>query len=127
MECLIVADDLTGAADAAGPFAALGYLTRVALHPAPPLEPVDVLAISTDTRDAPPDRLPPILQSIARAVHRPRIVFKKIDSTLRGSAPSEISAALEAFGLPAAIATPAFPAMGRIVAEGRLSIAHQPD
>jgi uncharacterized protein YgbK (DUF1537 family) len=127
MECLIVADDLTGAADAAGPFAARGYSTRVALHPAPHLGAIDVLAISTDTRDALPHWLPPILQSIARARHHPRIVFKKIDSTLRGNAPAEISAALEAFGLPTAIATPAFPAMGRIVAAGRLSIAGQPN
>ncbi len=123
MECLIVADDLTGACDAAGPFAARGYTVRVALQPETNAS--DVVAISTDTRDAPLDRLPPALTAIARTLNpggRPRIIFKKIDSTLRGNAPAEIAAALDAFDCAAAIVTPAFPAMRRVVIDGVLSI-----
>jgi uncharacterized protein YgbK (DUF1537 family) len=129
MECLIVADDLTGACDAAGPFAARGYTVRVALEPTKPGAP-DVVAISTDTRDAPVGQLPPALSAIANSFGndaRPRILFKKIDSTLRGNAPAEVSAALDAFACAAAIVTPAFPAMHRVVIDGILSIPTQPN
>ena len=52
-----------------------------------------------------------------------RILFKKIDSMLRGSPGAEIAAALDAFGCEMAVVTPAFPAMGRTVESGRLRIA----
>lgn len=127
MRCLIIADDLTGACDAAGPFAARGYSTAaILLAGGDPILP-EVLAISTDTRDAPTHLLPVVLAEIAGLLRgQAGIVFKKIDSTLRGNAPAEIAAAAEAFGC-AAIVTPAFPAMRRVVCGGHLSIAGQPD
>jgi len=51
-----------------------------------------------------------------------RILFKKIDSTLRGNAGAEIAATVLAFGCDAAVITPAFPAMKRIVADGWLRV-----
>jgi uncharacterized protein YgbK (DUF1537 family) len=55
-------------------------------------------------------------------VDRARILFKKIDSTLRGNVGAEIAAASTAFGCDAAVITPAFPAMGRTVEEGYLRV-----
>jgi uncharacterized protein YgbK (DUF1537 family) len=51
-----------------------------------------------------------------------RLLFKKIDSTLRGHAGVEVAAALDAFGCNAAIVCPAFPAMNRIVSAGYLRV-----
>jgi uncharacterized protein YgbK (DUF1537 family) len=50
------------------------------------------------------------------------LIFKKIDSLMRGNPAAEISAALEAFGCDEAVVTPAFPAMGRRVVNGRLLV-----
>src|SRR5215218_2555072 len=51
--CLIIADDLTGAADAAAPFAVAGCATAIPLRGAPPA--AGVLSVSTNSRDLPPD------------------------------------------------------------------------
>jgi len=122
---LLIADDLTGACDAAVPFVGHGYratvlldLDRAELHDG-------VLAVNTDSRnDNSCD-----MHRVACAFRgvRPRILFKKIDSTLRGSAGAEVAAALEAFGCEAAVITPAFPGTGRIVEAGRLRVVDRDD
>jgi uncharacterized protein YgbK (DUF1537 family) len=120
LQCLVIADDLTGACDAAVPFALRGLRVRVAVNGDAELGQTDVLAISTESRDGDLasfrtalDRLPPL---------QPRILFKKIDSTLRGNAGPEVAAALATFGCDAAVVTPAFPAMGRMVEAGYLRV-----
>jgi uncharacterized protein YgbK (DUF1537 family) len=50
------------------------------------------------------------------------LIFKKIDSLMRGNPAAEIKAALEAFACDEAIVTPAFPAMGRRVVNGQLLV-----
>ena len=120
LQCLVIADDLTGACDAAVPFALRGLGVRVSLDFQGVFGRIDVLAISTESRDGDLasfrkalDRLPAL---------RPRILFKKIDSTLRGNAGPEVAAALDAFGCHVAVVTPAFPAMGRVVEAGYLRV-----
>jgi uncharacterized protein YgbK (DUF1537 family) len=51
------------------------------------------------------------------------LVFKKIDSTLRGNLGPEIEATMEACGFSLAVICPAFPAMGRTMKDGWLRIA----
>ncbi len=121
--CVIVADDLTGACDSAVPFAAAGLRTVAAFGE--PVEPAEVLALSTESRDAGAAEAVCRLRRIAGRARAP-IVFKKIDSTLRGNTGVEIVAALEAFGCEAAVVTPAFPALGRIVESGRLRVVTDP-
>lgn len=118
LECLLIADDLTGACDAAAPFARRGWRTVV---PVADGEDADVLAVSTDSRDMPVD-LAERMGGLAPLASRARVVFKKIDSTLRGDPGGEIAAAMTAFGFERAVVCPAFPAMGRIVRGGQLSI-----
>src|SRR4051812_34652247 len=114
MLCAVIADDLTGACDSAVQFANVGLRTVVTLD-----GPVDaaVVAYSTDSRDK-----PVVMPAIAGAP----IVFKKIDSTLRGNTRAEILAALDAYGFDTAIVNPAFPEMGRIVENGWLRITTDP-
>jgi uncharacterized protein YgbK (DUF1537 family) len=122
MKCLLIADDVTGACDAAVQFRLRGAETRVALTA--PTEPCEVLAVSTDSRGLCAAEAAARLQAIAaRARHwAPEILFKKIDSLWRGDQAAEIQACRAAFECEEAIVTPAFPAMGRRVVNGCLLV-----
>jgi len=126
LECLIIADDLTGACDAAVPFATRGLRVVAWLDPDVPV-PAEaaVVALSTESRNLAPEGARESIRNVAQRwpVAGTRILFKKIDSMLRGSPGAEIAAALDAFGCETAVVTPAFPAMGRTVELGRLRIA----
>jgi len=112
----IVADDLTGAADSAAPFAARGLETVVALSSGAVVE-ADVVALDTDSRAAPaPERVAAAFRAL-----RAEMLVKKIDSTLRGHVAVEIEAAVAATGAEAIVA-PAFPAMGRVIRGARLLV-----
>ncbi|MFB6135226.1 MAG: four-carbon acid sugar kinase family protein [Halobacteriaceae archaeon] len=107
---LVVADDLTGAADTGGRFAARGFETAVATGDRTPDAPV--LVVDTDSRYADggvaADRV-----ADAVASHPADVVYKKVDSTLRGNVAAEVDAAVEAAGAALALVAPAFPAAGR--------------
>lgn len=128
VECLLIADDLTGACDAGVQFALRGRRTVVSLGLDRAPGGAHVLALSTDSRDLEPAAVPALMKRVAASLARrgARIVFKKIDSTLRGNGGCEIAAAVEAFECDAAIVTPAFPAMGRVVRSGWLAVASDP-
>jgi uncharacterized protein YgbK (DUF1537 family) len=122
LECLLIADDLTGACDAAVHFARRGYRTHVRLDSHG--EEVSVLAISAESRHLSAAELRRVMDELAQLlpVDQARILFKKIDSTMRGNVGAEIAAALTAFGCEAAVITPAYPAMGRTVEQGYLRV-----
>ena len=119
---VIVADDLTGACDAAAPFAARGARCVVRLGVSPCVSNVDVVAFSTESRDIDEAEIRSRMEAVAYAAGRGGMVFKKIDSTLRGNVRAEILAAMAAFGLRTAVITPAFPDMGRTVRDGYLHV-----
>lgn len=118
----IVADDLTGACDAAAQFRRAGARTAVFLGGAddPLPEGWDVLALDTESR-----RSLPTLAAVATraAVGRlrgagARRLYVKIDSTLRGAPGGIIEAAALEFGVPYVLVAPAFPEQGRTVLGG---------
>ena len=130
MDCLLAADDLTGACDAAVHFAIRG------LRPATVLVArgtngagARVLAVSTESRDLPPAEIHRALAAAAAefAAESAALVFKKIDSTLRGNTGVDIAAALESFHCDAAIVCPAFPKMHRVVEGGFLKVTSAPE
>ena len=129
LECLLIADDLTGACDAAVAFASRGAETEAVLDPGGRGPGAEVLALSTDTRDfpneIPDDALTGFMQDLASRVPPAQVIFKKIDSTLRGNAGAEILAVATAFGCEAVLVTPAFPAMRRVVESGYLCVTSQ--
>ena len=129
LDCLLIADDLTGACDAAVHFAIQGLRTSVCLSPGCETAGEEVLAISTDSREVEAAAAAALMTSAGSALpHRSAaILFKKIDSTLRGNPRSEIAAAVETFGCQAAVVCPAFPALGRVVEGGRLHIRNTAD
>jgi D-threonate/D-erythronate kinase len=124
----LVADDLTGAADAAAQFAAVGWSAHVLCSPAARPEIVDegpaLLAVVTGVRGAPND------QAAAETAARVRglvaqgcdRLYLKIDSTMRGSVAGQLRGALDTWGAgcPEAVVVlcPAFPDEGRTVVGG---------
>jgi uncharacterized protein YgbK (DUF1537 family) len=120
MLCAVIADDLTGACDSAVKFANVGLRTVVALSPDAQ---ADVIAWSTDSRDIAPDEAVCRLRKMSHLA-RGAVVFKKIDSTLRGNTAVEVMAALDVFGSSVAVINPAYPAMGRLVEGGWLFVAN---
>jgi D-threonate/D-erythronate kinase len=124
IECLLIADDLTGACDAAVHFARRGLSTIVPLVPGAPG--ARVAAISTDSRDLPPEEIRRAIANAAAEYPAASLIFKKIDSTLRGSPGLEIAAALEAFDCEEAVVCPAFPKLHRVVESGYLRVTNDP-
>jgi len=129
---LILADDLTGAADSAIPFARRGLDSVVSWSPAAAGAPrTAIVSHNTDSRGltagAAAER-----QHHALATHSEpgRDLFKKIDSTLRGQPAAEIAATMAhmkgRFGRAFGLLAPAFPATGRTTRHGRILVNGQP-
>ncbi len=122
----MLADDLTGACDAGVAFAVAGLSTRVTWRepaswpPAP-----SVLAISTETRSAEPSEAAAKVRRICQRLDR-TIVYKKIDSALRGPLAAEIQAVHEACGFKRTLVCPALPEQERFVRDSRLYIHGEP-
>jgi uncharacterized protein YgbK (DUF1537 family) len=124
---LVMADDLSGAADCGLAFALAGLRAVVLLSPDADASGLatDVLAVDADSR-----RLPAAAAACqqARLVRRYRaegqLLYKKIDSTLRGNFAAEVAALIAEAGL--AIVAPAFPATGRVVRDGRVWVNGAP-
>lgn len=122
----MLADDLTGACDAGAAFAVAGFRTTVVWRE--DIEwPADaaVLVVSTETRAVPPDDAAQTIRRVVQRLDR-TIVFKKIDSVLRGSVEAEIAAAVQAGGFRRAVVCPALPEQGRTVLRGRLLVEGEP-
>ncbi len=131
---LVIADDLTGAADCGVACAGYGLRTMVALDDCGDAD-ADVLAIDADTRAAAPEQAAARTARLVRAHGGGReiLVYKKLDSTLRGNVAVELAAALDARRALAgkdrrivAVLAPAFPANGRTTVNGRLLVHGRP-
>ena len=125
MSLLIIADDLSGAADCAIGFASAGLRTVVTLHASSSFSTDDVIAADTDTRRLTPEAAAQRTRDAWSTLRAPgRRLYKKIDSTLRGNWAAEVAALQPTAGL--AIVAPAFPATGRTVLGGRVFVKGAP-
>jgi uncharacterized protein YgbK (DUF1537 family) len=121
---LIIADDLTGAADCAGLFRHAGFSAVVLVQPASrraPWPPAQVVSLSLNSRDASPAAVRRIWERQApaiRALAHDALVYHKIDSTLRGHPALEVRLLLGCLGAACAIIAPAFPKLGRHTRDG---------
>jgi uncharacterized protein YgbK (DUF1537 family) len=122
---IIIADDLTGANDAAIQFVKLGKRALVLNNPEDSAldnnEAFDVFALNTNSRElSAEDAYSKVLTLVSRLGKEANSSFfyKKIDSVLRGNPGSELSALLEALNAPLAIAAPSFPANHTVVRDG---------
>ncbi len=129
---LIIADDLSGAADCGIAFAAKGLSTVVALGEGSASANSDVFSIDADTRALNAQQSEDKTERLMRqfGVSADQIVFKKLDSTLRGNVGAELAAVLRVRRsvVPRAVAVfaPAFPANGRTTVAGKQLLNRKP-
>jgi uncharacterized protein YgbK (DUF1537 family) len=120
VDLAIIADDLTGALDAAAPFAVRGLGTVVALGAddlTAALETgAQILGVSTDSREIAPDAARVRVATCIGRLPKGTPIFKKIDSRLKGN----IAAELDAIPFKRGLAIPAIPAFGRWSRSGML-------
>lgn len=121
---LIIADDLTGAADSAVQFRQAGFSAVVLAQPASHRSAwprAQVVSLSLNTRNASPAAVRRIWERQAptiRALAQDALVYQKIDSTLRGHPALEVRLLLGCLGAASAIVVPAFPKLGRHTVDG---------
>jgi uncharacterized protein YgbK (DUF1537 family) len=119
----IIADDLTGAADAAAAFASAGLPTFIPFHSGP-MPRAAIVALSTESRDADVQAATHANHLAARSIgghgstRSVRWIYKKIDSTMRGYPGAELLAILDVAGEKRALVAPALPAEGRTTRAG---------
>ncbi|MGE0798258.1 MAG: four-carbon acid sugar kinase family protein [Lautropia sp.] len=118
----LIADDLTGALDAAAPFSRRGGPIRVTWQPAP--APAGAGALDLGTRDLESAIAFERMSRSARSWFdgSEGLAFKKVDSVWRGHPAEEITAALDAGRFGCAIVAPALPEQGRITRRGQQAI-----
>jgi uncharacterized protein YgbK (DUF1537 family) len=119
---VILADDFTGATDAALAFAKLGARTGVWLDRPGSLDGADVAAIDLDTRTLPPAAAAARVSGLLRSLPAQVKVLKKIDSTLRGNIAVETEALLALREDAVAVVVPAHPKLGRVQRGGVLYV-----
>lgn len=123
---VIIADDLTGALDSACAFAARGLSTRVALDRdeldvALTRPDREVIAYPTGTREGTAAEAEAHIRTILPLLRDfDGILFKKIDSRLKGHVAVELRLLREIFARPV-LAAPAVPALGRFVSAGAVT------
>lgn len=120
----LLADDLTGACDAGVQFARQGFSSVLYLgneDAACELE-ADLLIRSSNSRSDPPQVASERVLGLGERFQQENrsLLYKKIDSTLKGNLAVEICAAMKICKVSLAIVAPAFPAMGRILEDGFL-------
>lgn len=126
MSDYFLADDLSGALDAAAAFHRAGRRVKVVLSPQewPDADPEEIVGITTETRNLTASVAAETVVAAIRAGHDrgTRLVYKKIDSTLRGPVAAELAALAVAMPGTRFLFAPANPRVGRIVRAGQLLV-----
>lgn len=132
--CLIIADDLTGGADAGAQFAKRGLRTLLVSFGGEGCAPLadhsaqDVLVVNTVSRALSPAQaagtISTLLKSFAPGDFP--ILYKKIDSTLRGNIGAEINAILAETALPLCFMAPSYPEQNRFLKAGIMMVGPKP-
>ncbi|MBC7947395.1 MAG: four-carbon acid sugar kinase family protein [Chitinophagaceae bacterium] len=123
----VIADDFTGAAELAGISLRYGLKVGISLNNEIDTD-VDVLVVNTDSRSL---KKKEALEATAGAIQRvlalkPGILYKKIDSVLRGYVLEELEIQLQLTGLNKVLVVPANPTLGRTVTNGHYFVDGKP-
>lgn len=116
---IVIADDFTGAAELGG--IGLRHHLRVEVNTRVNLQSTaDLLVIATDTRSLKKADAIQIMAEVTAeaALLKPQLIYKKVDSVLRGHVMAELIVQLKALNLKRALLVPANPALGRIISDG---------
>jgi len=127
----VIADDFTGACDVGVQFRKCGLETAV-LTCIERLDAFkgnfDLIVIDTESRNLAPEIAYDKVREAVKALKAidARLVYKKIDSTLRGNLGAELDAIIDELKVKAIIVAPAFPAQNRTTINGHLLIKNVP-
>jgi uncharacterized protein YgbK (DUF1537 family) len=114
----ILADDLTGALDAAAPFASPAAPIEVVFGAASPSG-AGSFALDSETRDVPAASAEAAVREMLPRLLVRDLPFKKIDSLMRGNTLQEIATCFLSGAFASVVVAPAFPAQGRVTRAGR--------
>lgn len=124
IELLIIADDLTGAADTAVQFSRRGIPSALFLNAEADLRRVDasikVIAVTTESRHLSKNEAKKRVASVVEKAYRNGChrFYKKIDSTFRGNVGAELEALMKAACVSRLMLVPAYPSAGRTTKAG---------
>ena len=124
----VIADDLTGANDTGVQFTKKGYNTIVSIlgksvaQNIP--EDLDVFVVDTETRELESKSARKILRNILKKlnINKSDMIYKKVDSTLRGNIGHEIEEIMNILKKDVCIFSPSFPSHQRITVGGYLVV-----
>lgn len=121
-EAVVIADDFTGANDTGIQLKKYGYDTVVLIDflKFGGFDKCDAVVMDTESRAILKDNAYDIISNISKAVGqiRPKIIYKKVDSTLRGNISTEVKAICDSIGVDIVVFSPAYPQMGRTTVNG---------
>ena len=124
---VVIADDLTGAAELAGIACSYGLQTEMLMEVASPLPSCDVLVIATDTRSMTEAEAVAYSHHLAgQLAGLPVQLFKKTDSALRGHIMAELSALLAVTHYDRVLFIPANPSKNRVIHQGVYYVDEKP-
>ena len=121
LQAVVIADDFTGACDTGLQFARAGLNTRVVVDGTDDFgERVDVLVATSESRNCSRLDAEKRVRLVCETLldEPPRLVYKKVDSALRGHLATEIRTVMGALNRDLCLVAPAFPEMGRITVGG---------
>ena len=120
---VVIADDFTGAAELAGISLRYGLTVSICQHDEISTE-ADVLIISTDSRSLKKKEALKVTADAVRKVVqlKPDLIYKKIDSVLRGYVLDELKVQMELCDVNKAFIMPANPSLGRTIIAGKYFI-----
>jgi len=132
--CLLISDDLTGGADAGAQFAKIGLNTLLIWIKDDPTidfskyDDRDVLVVNTDSRGINPAKASFLISNLLKNYDEELfpIVYKKIDSTLRGNIGYEIDAILQETNGSLCFMAPSYPEQNRTLVDGILMVGGKP-
>lgn len=124
---VVIADDFTGAAEIGG--IGLRYNLKVELNTQVNLQSeADVLVIATDTRSMSRKEAVLEMEKVTEEIVKlnPTLIFKKVDSVLRGHVAAELLAHIQKLERLSALLVPANPGLGRTIVNGQYLLHGEP-
>jgi uncharacterized protein YgbK (DUF1537 family) len=123
----IFADDLTGALDSVEPFCRAGASAIVAASVGSlstlPFTSCDVIAINLDSRNMEPSTASAVTKRAWSCIApwQPELLFKKVDSRMKGNVVAELQAITKVSERARALVAPAIPLIGRLTHRGKVT------
>ncbi len=128
---IVIADDFTGSNDTGIQFLKAGYDASVILDPfaLSSIEGEGVIVVDTESRNISASEAADSLKDVAKrllSMRGKRVIYKKVDSTLRGNIASETEVLRETLRFPVTVFTPAYPGNKRTVRDDLLLLDGTP-